>query len=153
MAQCVGARTCPHPPSLSALLLAPQNPSNRLAQPSASMSSAFPGADEEPVTRKPRGFWKKLMSQPLIPMGCLGTAGVLIYGIYNFQIGNKEMSQKMMRWRVLSQFATLSVIGVTMGGWDFYEVRDAAVSRSACHQSESPNTLALHWISGSPYSQ
>ena len=70
---------------------------------------------------QPKSFWKKLLKQPLVPAGCLGTAGILIYGIYNFQIGNKEMSQKMMRWRVMSQFATLTVIGVSLGGYDFYE--------------------------------
>jgi hypothetical protein len=111
------------------------------------MSGAFPGADDEPVSRKPRGFWKKLMTQPLIPLGCLGTAGVLIYGIYNFQIGNKEMSQKMMRWRVMSQFGTLTVIGVTMGGFDFYEVR---VFRHVCLALATAQSFLFlsswHWL-------
>lgn len=42
--------------------------------------------------------------------GCLFTAGVLSYGVYNFSKGRSAMSQKMMRLRVAAQGATLFAI-------------------------------------------
>mmetsp|Transcript_48675 Transcript_48675/g.126322 ORF Transcript_48675/g.126322 Transcript_48675/m.126322 type:complete len:110 (-) Transcript_48675:316-645(-) len=44
--------------------------------------------------------------------GCVGTAGILTAGLYAFKKGNRELSQKLMRYRVLAQFATVSVMGV-----------------------------------------
>mmetsp|Transcript_18157 Transcript_18157/g.35667 ORF Transcript_18157/g.35667 Transcript_18157/m.35667 type:complete len:96 (+) Transcript_18157:136-423(+) len=52
----------------------------------------------------------KLYAEPLVPLGCLVTAGVLIGGVVSFKNGNKVLSQRMMRARVLAQGATLGAL-------------------------------------------
>lgn len=49
--------------------------------------------------------------------GCIFTACVLSYGIYSFSKGRSQMSQKMMRLRIVAQGATIVALvgGVMMG--------------------------------------
>lgn len=51
-----------------------------------------------------------LLNECCLFTGCLFTAGVLSYGVYNFSKGRTAMSQKMMRLRVAAQGATLFAI-------------------------------------------
>ncbi|XP_067391574.1 HIG1 domain family member 2A, mitochondrial [Emydura macquarii macquarii] len=59
-------------------------------------------------------FLRKSRENPLVPVGCLATAGALIYGLICFQKGNVVQSQRMMRVRVLAQGFTLTalIVGV-----------------------------------------
>jgi len=45
--------------------------------------------------------------QPLVPIGCLGTVYFLASGIKSFQERDPVRSQRMMKYRVMAQFATL----------------------------------------------
>mmetsp|Transcript_15472 Transcript_15472/g.27489 ORF Transcript_15472/g.27489 Transcript_15472/m.27489 type:complete len:97 (+) Transcript_15472:183-473(+) len=52
----------------------------------------------------------KFRAEPLVPIGCLVTAGVLMGGIVSFKRGNPVLSQKMMRARVVAQTATIAAL-------------------------------------------
>ncbi|NXU69571.1 HIG2A protein, partial [Horornis vulcanius] len=71
--------------------------------------SPLPTFTEEGFTEK---FLRKTRENPLVPLGCLCTVGVLAYGIICFKKGNTRRSQLMMRARVLFQGLTIvSVVG------------------------------------------
>mmetsp|Transcript_7514 Transcript_7514/g.9552 ORF Transcript_7514/g.9552 Transcript_7514/m.9552 type:complete len:97 (+) Transcript_7514:307-597(+) len=53
----------------------------------------------------------KLKAEPLVPLGCMLTAGILVGGLVSMKRGNKVMAQKMLRARVLAQFGTMVAIG------------------------------------------
>ncbi|NXX97286.1 HIG2A protein, partial [Centropus bengalensis] len=55
-------------------------------------------------------FLRKTRENPLVPLGCLCTASVLIYGLINFKRGNIRRSQLMMRARVLAQGFTFAAL-------------------------------------------
>mmetsp|Transcript_8300 Transcript_8300/g.7834 ORF Transcript_8300/g.7834 Transcript_8300/m.7834 type:complete len:132 (-) Transcript_8300:46-441(-) len=54
-------------------------------------------------------LYRKLKSEPLIPIGCLTTAYFLGSGIKSFYNRDTMRSQHMMRSRVVAQFATLMI--------------------------------------------
>jgi hypothetical protein len=45
--------------------------------------------------------------QPLVPIGCAATAYFLVSGIKSFQARDPVRSQRMMKYRVAAQFATI----------------------------------------------
>jgi len=53
---------------------------------------------------------RKFTKEPLVPLGTLVTAGVLTAGVRAFSKGNSQLSQKMMRWRVIAQGCTVAAI-------------------------------------------
>ncbi|XP_044306878.1 HIG1 domain family member 2A, mitochondrial [Varanus komodoensis] len=55
-------------------------------------------------------FVRKTRENPLVPIGCLCTAGALTYGLICFSRGNSRQSQRMMRARVLSQGFTVAAL-------------------------------------------
>lgn len=57
---------------------------------------------------------RKAKENPFVPIGCLGTAGALIYGLRAFHRGETRQSQLMMRGRIFAQGFTVValVIGV-----------------------------------------
>ncbi|KAM7417920.1 hypothetical protein PAMA_017531 [Pampus argenteus] len=55
-------------------------------------------------------FSRKMKENPFVPIGCLGTAGALAYGLRTFLHGKKKQSQIMMRGRVLAQGFTVVAI-------------------------------------------
>ncbi|XP_075756808.1 HIG1 domain family member 2A, mitochondrial [Pelodiscus sinensis] len=57
-------------------------------------------------------FVRKTRENPLVPVGCLATAGALTYGLICFQKGNTRQSQMMMRARVLAQGFTVVALMV-----------------------------------------
>ncbi|CAB1096170.1 unnamed protein product [Ectocarpus sp. CCAP 1310/34] len=67
-------------------------------------------------------FFEKLAvkgkKEPLVPIGALATVGFLVSGIYSFKQGNKQLSQKLMRGRVVAQGFTILVMtaGFFMAG-------------------------------------
>lgn len=63
-------------------------------------------------------FMVKARKDPLVPVGALATVGFLVSGIYSFKQGNKQLSQKLMRGRVVAQGFTILVMtaGLYMAG-------------------------------------
>lgn len=57
-----------------------------------------------------------LKKNPLVPAGAIGTGMVLMAGLFAFKTGNPQLSQQLMRARVLAQGATLSVLAVSVAG-------------------------------------
>ncbi|XP_058505798.1 HIG1 domain family member 2A, mitochondrial [Solea solea] len=57
---------------------------------------------------------RKAKENPFVPIGCLATAGVLMYGLRAFQQGNTKGSQLLMRGRIAAQGFTVValVVGV-----------------------------------------
>ena len=53
---------------------------------------------------------RKWKSDPLVPFGCVVTAGVLMGGLRSFMQGNSQKSQKFMRARVAAQALTVSFL-------------------------------------------
>ncbi|KAK9803416.1 hypothetical protein WJX72_009664 [[Myrmecia] bisecta] len=56
---------------------------------------------------------------PLVLAGAAATAGVLLAGLGAFKSGNSALSQKMMRARVIMQFATIALMAGSTG---FYAI-------------------------------
>lgn len=55
---------------------------------------------------------RKMKAEPLVPIGTVATAAVLLGGILSFKRGaNPKVQQRFMRARVFAQGATLGVIG------------------------------------------
>uniref|UniRef100_A0A8C8C041 HIG1 hypoxia inducible domain family, member 2A n=1 Tax=Oncorhynchus tshawytscha TaxID=74940 RepID=A0A8C8C041_ONCTS len=63
---------------------------------------------------KPHTFQEKLMRKskenPFVPIGCLGTAGALMYGLRAFKQGKTRQSQLVMRGRIFAQGFTVVAI-------------------------------------------
>ncbi|XP_063148187.1 HIG1 domain family member 2A, mitochondrial [Candoia aspera] len=59
-------------------------------------------------------FVRKFRENPFVPIGCIGTAGILTYGLICFMRNNPQKSQMMMRARVLAQGFTVAslLVGV-----------------------------------------
>ncbi|NXM32594.1 HIG2A protein, partial [Oxyruncus cristatus] len=55
-------------------------------------------------------FLRKTRENPLVPLGCLCTVGVLTYGLISFKKGDIRRSQLMMRARVLAQGFTFAAL-------------------------------------------
>ncbi|XP_061473518.1 HIG1 domain family member 2A, mitochondrial [Rhineura floridana] len=55
-------------------------------------------------------FLLKIRENPLVPIGCLGTAGILTYGLICFKRGKTRQSQMMMRARILAQGFTVAAL-------------------------------------------
>ncbi|KAI9539162.1 hypothetical protein NQZ68_009239 [Dissostichus eleginoides] len=50
---------------------------------------------------------RKTKENPFVPIGCLGTAGALIYGLHAFNLGKTKQSQLSMRGRIFAQGFTV----------------------------------------------
>lgn len=55
-------------------------------------------------------FLRKTRENPMVPIGCLGTAAALTYGLYCFHRGQSHRSQLMMRTRIAAQGFTVAAI-------------------------------------------
>ncbi|XP_057584604.1 HIG1 domain family member 2A, mitochondrial [Hippopotamus amphibius kiboko] len=55
-------------------------------------------------------FLRKTRENPMVPIGCLGTAAALTYGLYCFHRGQSQRSQLMMRTRIAAQGFTVVAI-------------------------------------------
>ncbi|XP_019938401.1 HIG1 domain family member 2A, mitochondrial [Paralichthys olivaceus] len=53
---------------------------------------------------------RKTKENPFVPIGCLATAGALIFGLRSFQQGNTRHSQLLMRGRIAAQGFTVFAI-------------------------------------------
>ncbi|KAL6033736.1 hypothetical protein STEG23_037331 [Scotinomys teguina] len=58
-------------------------------------------------------FIRKTRESPMVPIGCLGTAAALSYGLYCFHRGQSHRSQIMMRTRIAAQGFT--VVAILLG--------------------------------------
>ncbi|XP_004611497.1 HIG1 domain family member 2A, mitochondrial [Sorex araneus] len=64
----------------------------------------------EPTESVKDKFIRKTRENPLVPIGCLGTATALLYGLYCFHRGQSQRSQLMMRTRIAAQGLTVAAI-------------------------------------------
>ncbi|XP_051932857.1 HIG1 domain family member 2A, mitochondrial [Hippocampus zosterae] len=57
---------------------------------------------------------RKTKDNPFVPIGCLGTAGALMYGLRAFHQGKTRQSQLLMRGRIFAQGFTVAalIVGV-----------------------------------------
>ncbi|XP_047440762.1 HIG1 domain family member 2A, mitochondrial [Mugil cephalus] len=55
-------------------------------------------------------FMRKTKENPFVPIGCLGTAGMLMYGLRAFHQGKTRQSQLLMRGRIFAQGFTVVAI-------------------------------------------
>lgn len=63
-------------------------------------------------------FIRKFKENPLVPIGCLMTAGALSFGLYSFKKGKTKLSQTMMRARIAAQgFTVFALIGGVLWGF------------------------------------
>ncbi|CAO1392372.1 unnamed protein product [Diamesa serratosioi] len=60
-------------------------------------------------------MFRKIKENPMVPIGCLATAGALTFGLYSFKQGERQMSQYMMRARILAQGFTVVALIVGVG--------------------------------------
>lgn len=58
---------------------------------------------------------KKAVKNPLVLVGAMATAGVLIAGLISFKQGNYNLSQNLMRARVVAQAGTVALMVGTVG--------------------------------------
>lgn len=60
---------------------------------------------------------KRNLKNPMVLVGAVATAGVLVAGLAAFRSGNFARSQTLMRTRVIAQAATVALmIGTVAGG-------------------------------------
>ncbi|KAM6976616.1 HIG1 domain family member 2A, mitochondrial [Aplochiton taeniatus] len=55
-------------------------------------------------------FIRKTKDNPFVPIGCLGTAGALMWGLRAFKQGKTRQSQLLMRGRIFAQGFTVVAI-------------------------------------------
>ncbi|KAL0974341.1 hypothetical protein UPYG_G00219100 [Umbra pygmaea] len=55
-------------------------------------------------------FKRKTKENPFVPIGCLGTAAALMYGLRAFKQGKTRQSQLLMRGRIFAQGFTVVAI-------------------------------------------
>ncbi|XP_026186307.1 HIG1 domain family member 2A, mitochondrial [Mastacembelus armatus] len=67
----------------------------------------LPKTKDETFSQK---FVRKTKENPFVPIGCLGTAGALIYGLRAFHQGKTRQSQLLMRGRIFAQGFTVVAI-------------------------------------------
>mmetsp|Transcript_12620 Transcript_12620/g.32220 ORF Transcript_12620/g.32220 Transcript_12620/m.32220 type:complete len:104 (-) Transcript_12620:332-643(-) len=87
---------------------------------------------------------RKISAEPLVPIGCLVTAGVLAGGIISFKRGNPKLSQKMMRYRVIAQTATLGALayGAYVSAMNREEYSDEGYTGNLGAPTHEPATTA-----------
>ncbi|KAJ0402745.1 hypothetical protein ATCC90586_007656 [Pythium insidiosum] len=62
-----------------------------------------------------KSFWERAKEEPLVPLGCLLTAGVLLGGLATFQRGQSKLGNRFMQARVVAQGGT--VVAIAVGGY------------------------------------
>ncbi|XP_035017665.1 HIG1 domain family member 2A, mitochondrial [Hippoglossus stenolepis] len=91
--------------------------------PGLAAQAPLPGFDEGPpiiegfnpsILTRDETFKEKLQRKtkenPFVPIGCLATAGALIFGLRSFQQGKTRQSQLLMRGRIAAQGFTVVAI-------------------------------------------
>ncbi|CAI5703050.1 hypothetical protein KXD40_003969 [Peronospora effusa] len=81
-------------------------PSNRNEPPRVYAAGDFSWMDDERYGGK-KSIWTRVKEDPLVPLGCALTAGVLLGGLVTFQRGQSKLGNKFMQARVVLQMATV----------------------------------------------
>ncbi|KAJ1624642.1 hypoxia induced protein conserved region-domain-containing protein [Pavlovales sp. CCMP2436] len=82
-------------------------------------------------------FIEKCKSEPLVPIGALTTAAVLVGGLYSFKMGDQKSAQLFMRARIAAQFGTVMAMfgyGYSAGAIDW----SSFLGRKVLDRSSSP---------------
>lgn len=79
------------------------------------MPSSFDFGDEGMTGQKPEPqglnkIFQRCKEEPLVPIGCVLTCGALFGSAVGLRKGNKDMAQRMFRYRIGFQFATLGFV-------------------------------------------
>ncbi|XP_054647905.1 HIG1 domain family member 2A, mitochondrial [Dunckerocampus dactyliophorus] len=78
--------------------------------------SPLPRVKDETFKEK---FIRKTKDNPFVPIGCLGTAGALMFGLRAFHQGKTRQSQMLMRGRIFAQGFTVVAIVIGVFGTAF----------------------------------
>uniref|UniRef100_M4BPR5 HIG1 domain-containing protein n=1 Tax=Hyaloperonospora arabidopsidis (strain Emoy2) TaxID=559515 RepID=M4BPR5_HYAAE len=84
-------------------------PSNRAEPPRVYAVGDFSWMEDERYGGK-KSLWTRVKEDPLVPLGCIGTAAVLLGGLVTFQRGQSKLGNKFMQARVVLQTATVFAI-------------------------------------------
>ena len=84
-----------------------------MMRPSVVMEGGLTGMGDKVRAGEVDIYGKK--RNPFVIVGAFATAGVLFAGIAAFRRGNKELSQNMMKARVIMQGATVTLMVATSG--------------------------------------
>ncbi|CAI5745460.1 unnamed protein product [Peronospora destructor] len=80
--------------------------SNRNKSPRVYAAGDFSWMEDERYSGK-KSIWTRVKEDPLVPLGCALTAGVLLGGLVTFQRGQSKLGNKFMQARVVLQTATV----------------------------------------------
>lgn len=67
---------------------------------------------------------EEFRKNPLVPIGALTTAAILVGGLMSFRVGNIQLSQYMMRARVVAQGATLGILSLSVANMQMRRTND-----------------------------
>eukprot|EP00181_Compsopogon_caeruleus_P006554 CAMPEP_0184683288 /NCGR_PEP_ID=MMETSP0312-20130426/10640_1 /TAXON_ID=31354 /ORGANISM="Compsopogon coeruleus, Strain SAG 36.94" /LENGTH=144 /DNA_ID=CAMNT_0027135503 /DNA_START=256 /DNA_END=690 /DNA_ORIENTATION=- len=88
-------------------MLAADARNRELANEAAMEAAAAMRVDPEAELRRRRQ--ERLRRHPWVPAGVLVTAGILAAGLMQFRAGNREASNRFMRYRIMAQGITLGL--------------------------------------------
>lgn len=71
----------------------------------------------DPAEALRRKRWELVRKNPWVPLGALATAGILGTGLMHFRRGNREASQRFMRYRIIAQGVTAVLAGLSLAPW------------------------------------
>lgn len=83
---------------------------------------------------------EQFRKNPLVPIGALTTAAILVGGLLSFRVGNIQLSQYMMRARVVAQGATLGILSLSVAKMQMGDSSDKKLPQSQ-RSSSSGNTV------------
>lgn len=86
---------------------------------------------------------KEFRKNPLVPIGALTTAAILVGGLMSFRVGNIQLSQYMMRARVVAQGATLGILSLSVAKMHVGNTSDTSDTSNRQSSSE-PSTNVAH---------
>ncbi|CAG2194820.1 uncharacterized protein [Mytilus edulis] len=65
---------------------------------------------EDPYGPSQSMVWEQIKTNPLVPIGFSGMVFSFVYGMYQNNLGNAEMANKMMRYRVYASAFTMAAL-------------------------------------------
>lgn len=72
------------------------------------------------VFKPQKSLWQRCKEDPLVPIGCVVTAGILAFGLITMTRNQQQLSQRVMRARVVAQGVTIALVGIGSLGYTFF---------------------------------
>lgn len=82
---------------------------------------------------------EEFRKNPLVPIGAVTTAAILVGGLMSFRVGNIQLSQYMMRARVVAQGATLGILSLSVANMQMRRTSNESVQVNS-----EPDANAVH---------